>query len=508
MRSKLLKILFNRLMITVYIVLAELLIVSVMFIKVREKVAVLEIMFRIISILIVLHIIRNSQHISFDMFWLLMIIIFPASGTVAYLFLGVTTYSSKTFRKISDEIKNASKYYVQDEKTLKDAVDKSDIYNGQIRYLSGNAGFPVYSGCEADYYSSGEDGYKVMLEELEKAEKYVFLEYFIIEKGKMWDGMLDILARKAKEGVDVRVMYDDFGSYKTLPPRYRKKLTSLGIKCISFNRLNPAINGIMNHRDHRKILVIDGKVAFSGGINIADEYINAKKRYGYWKDNCIRVKGSAVWSYTVMFLTNWNAMNKEDSDYGVFKSIPESFEADGFVSPYCDSPLDGEIVGQNVYINILSQANDYVYIMTPYLIIDSELINSLILSVKRGVDVRLIVPGIPDKKIVYEATRSYYRALIKGGVKIYEYMPGFIHSKVFVSDDIAATVGSINLDYRSLYLHFENAVYLYGCRAVLDVKQDVEDTLEHCHRVELTDCREGFLRGLFRSVLKLLAPMM
>lgn len=508
MKSKILKFLFNRLTVTVYVVALEILLTTAMYVFVREKLAAIEIIMRILSAALVLYIIRTSEHISFDLFWLIIIVLFPVPGTVASLLLDIGTHSSKTYKKIVNETQKASKYYLQDENILKDAEEKFELYRGQIRYLSENAGFPVYENKKVNYYPSGEDGYETLLDELRKAEKFIFLEYFIIEEGKMWDEILEILKEKVASGVEVRVMYDDFGSFYTFSAHYRKKISKLGIKCSSFNQVNPVINGIMNHRDHRKILVVDGKVAFSGGINIADEYINEEKRYGYWKDNLIRIEGSAVWSLTVMFLSNWNALNNEDSDYSVFKADTEHYPADGFIVPYCDSPLDGEIVGQNVYINILSQARDYVYIMTPYLIIDHELSNCLKLAVKRGVDVRLIVPGVPDKKIVYEATKSSYRSLIKGGVKIYEYVPGFVHSKVFVCDDTVATVGTINLDYRSLYLHFENGIYLYGCGAVLDVKRDVVNTLEECRKIELSDCREGLARGIFRSILKIIAPMM
>jgi len=268
--------------------------------------------------------------------------------------------------------------------------------------------------------------------------------------------MHTILKEKVSQGLDVRVMYDDMGTIHSLPTSYANMLESEGIKCVRYNKINPFLGAVMNHRDHRKIMVIDGTVAFSGGMNLADEYINQKMVFGHWKDNVIRVKGEAVWSYTVLFLTNWNAIRKTDDDYTVFKLDSVTQHLDGYISPYGETPFDGENTGQNVYMNILNRANEYVYICTPYLIIDTELENALILAAKRGVDVRIITPGIPDKKIVWNITRSFYRNLIDGGVKIYEYTPGFIHGKVFVSDDIVATVGTINLDYRSLYLHFEN----------------------------------------------------
>ena len=294
-----------------------------------------------------------------------------------------------------------------------------------------------------------------------------------------------------------------------LPPSYVHELEKKGIKAITFNRINPILNIIMNHRDHRKIMVIDGKVAFSGGINLADEYINQKERFGYWKDNVMMVKGEAVWSYTVLFLTNWNALRKEDTDYTKFKAEFKPVKKhDGYVSAYGETPFDDDLTSQNVYLNIINQANDYVYIATPYLIVDTEMLNALILAAKRGVDVRIITPGIPDKKIVWFITRSFYSQLVEGGVKIYEYTPGFIHSKVFVSDDVTATVGTINLDYRSLYLHFENGTYLYGSKKVLEVKDDMVKTIEESHRMEKKECDQGVVWSLVVSIIRLFAPLM
>ena len=348
-----------------------------------------------------------------------------------------------------------------------------------------------------------------MLEEMRKAEKYIFLEYFIIEEGKMWDQMLEILEEKVKQGLDVRVMYDDVGSFMTLSASYAKQLEEKGIKCIPFNRINPILGIIMNHRDHRKIMVIDGKVAFSGGVNLADEYINVKVIHGHWKDNIIRITGKAVWSYTVMFLTHWNALHPEDADFEKFRcEDPIPGEKDGYIAPYGETPLDSEITAQNIYMSILNQAEDYCYIMTPYLIIDTEFINALILAAKSGIDVRLMTPGVPDKKIVWEITRSYYRQLIQGGVKIYEYTPGFVHAKVFVSDDYTATVGTVNLDYRSLYLHFENGTYLYNSKKVLEIKEDFLETQAKCHQVTLEETRNRPLKELVLAFLRLFAPMM
>ncbi|MBO7676472.1 MAG: cardiolipin synthase, partial [Erysipelotrichaceae bacterium] len=340
------------------------------------------------------------------------------------------------------------------------------------------------------------------------AKKFIFIEYFIIETGYMWNSILEILEEKAKEGLDVRVMYDDLGSFFLLPASYFRQLEEKGIKCLPFNRINPYLNIIINHRDHRKIMVIDGKVAFSGGVNLADEYINYIERFGKWKDNIIMIKGEAVWSFTVMFLTHWNAIRDTDTDFEKFTVRTNSRKSDGYIAPYGETPLDKENSSQNIYLNILNQAQDYCYIYTPYLIIDTEMINALILCAKRGVDIRIITPGIPDKKVVFSITRSYYRQLVEGGVKIFEYTPGFVHSKVFVSDDILATVGTVNLDYRSLYLHFENGAYIFGSEKIAEIRDDLVGAMEEGHEVSLKECKYNVIKEFALSVLRLFAPMM
>ena len=325
----------------------------------------------------------------------------------------------------------------------------------------------------------------------------------------MWDSILEILEEKAKKGVDVRVMYDDFGCVATLKNSYPKELQKKGIKCVVFNALNPIAGMIMNNRDHRKIMVIDGKVAFSGGINIADEYININSKYGHWKDNGIKIVGDAVWNYTVMFLGLWNAFKKEDKDFTKFKyDFKNRNINNGYVVPYGETPLDEEITGEDVYLNIINQANDYVYIFTPYLIIDTDMINSLNLAAKRGVDVRIVIPGIPDKKIVYTLSESHIEPLAKAGVKVYKYTPGFVHAKVFVSDDKIATVGTINLDYRSLYLHFECGCYMENVDVIKDIKKDMIETIEKSREVDKKEISPNFFKWIWQALLRLVAPLM
>lgn len=378
-----------------------------------------------------------------------------------------------------------------------------------MRYLSDFSGYPITKNNDIEYYPIGEEAFKSMITELKKAENFIFFEYFIVAHGEMWQTILDILKEKASLGVDVRVMYDDMGCLTTLNKTYKDELESYGIKCVVFNRLT-AIGGVMmNHRDHRKILVIDGKVAFSGGINIADEYINLNKKYGHWKDNGIRISGDGVWNYTVMFLTMWNAFRKDDKDFKKFKyDFGDKENNLGYVVPYAETPLDEEVTGEDVYLNIINQANFYVYIFTPYLIIDTDMINALALAVKRGVDVRIVIPGIPDKKLVYTLSESYVEPLVKEGVKVYKYTPGFIHSKVFIADDKIATVGTINMDYRSLYLHFECGCYLEDVEAIKDVKKDVVNTIRKSKEVSKEEASPKYWKSIWQALLRLVAPLM
>ncbi len=469
-----------------------------------EHILIINILFTIFSLLLIFDLIKTSKNYSFTLPIIIILIIFPLIGTLLYIIFQKNKNNSKTLKRIKKSEEENKKYLVQNEK------NKEEINNnGKIRYLSEFAGYPVTKNNDVNYYPIGEEAFEVMLEELKKAEKFIFFEYFIVAHGKMWDSILEILEEKASQGLDVRVMYDDFGCISTLKNSYPKELEAKGIKCVAFNSLNPIAGVIMNNRDHRKILVIDGKVAFSGGINIADEYININSKYGHWKDNGIKISGDAVWNYSVMFLTMWNAFKNEDSDFTKFKyDFSNKEDKNGYVVPYGETPLDEEITGEDVYLNIINQSNKYVYIFTPYLIIDTDMINALNLAVKRGVDVRIVIPGIPDKKTVYTLTESYVEPLVKGGVKIYKYTPGFVHSKVFVSDDNIATVGTINMDYRSLYLHFECGCYLENVDVIKDIKKDLIDTMEKSHKITKEESTPKLFKSIWQALLRLVAPLM
>ena len=504
-----LKIWLGRIIPLVIIALGEIVLYCNLFKWLTTSFVFIEIVLHILSILIVLNIVRTSRHLSSDLMWIILIMLFPVFGTFVYVFMLLSLLFGKTFRNIIKEQKKASSYYIQDESIIDEICNDNPDYVSQLAFLH-KEGFPFYRNTDFEYYAPCENGFNVMLEELKTAKNYIFMEYFIVEEGFMFNSILSILEEKVKQGVEVRIMYDDMGSLGTLPASYAKQLEKKGIKAVSFNRVSPIINTIMNHRDHRKILIIDGKVAFSGGANLADEYINKKVKHGHWMDNIICIKGKAVWSYLVMFLTNWNALRYEDFDYSVFKNedVVDETLFDGYIAPYAETPLDEELTGQSVYEDLLNSANKYVYIMTPYLIIDSEMINTLIHTAKKGVDVRIIMPGIADKKIVHDIGTTYYKQLIQGGVKIYEYEPGFVHSKVFICDDTYATVGTINLDYRSLYLHFENGTLLYKSKKIMDVKQNFMDTLSKCKEIQVEDTHVNIIKGLFLSIIRIFSPLL
>ena len=441
-----------------------------------------------------------------------MILVFPIFGVFFYILSSIEVSKKQFRKKIKFYEDKASKYIDRDNLINLSKIDNdSKEHITKIRYLQEFASFPLYDNTSTKYLTPGEKKFECLLEELKKAKRYIFLEYFIIEEGKMWNSILEILKQKVKEGVKVRVLYDDVGCFFKLPKNYYKKIEKEGIECRVFNPFNPLLTAKQNNRDHRKIVSIDGEVAFTGGINLADEYINEKQPYGHWKDSSIMIKGNAAWSFTLMFLQMWELCGNDNEDYSIYhpnSSYKTDINEKGYVQPYCDSPMDKENVGEHIYLHIINNAKKYVYINTPYLIIDNSMVSALCLAAKSGIDVRIVTPHKWDKKIVHIATRSYYRELINAGVKIYEYSKGFIHSKTFVSDDTIATVGTTNLDFRSLYLHFECGVCIYNNKTVMDVKEDFLETLNSCEIITKEKCKCGLLRGMFQEVLRLFAPFM
>lgn len=440
--------------------------------------------------------------------WLILIMLFPIPATIMLWFTQTDIGHRAIKARVAQLVNETKDKIMQNDKTISrfELVDSGT--DDLCKYLNRSGCFPIYENTEVIYFPSGEDKFAALVEELKKAEDFIFIEYFILDEGLMWGSILKILAERAAQGVDVRVMYDGMCEMSTLSSDYPKRMAALGIKCKPFSPIRPFISTHYNYRDHRKILVIDGKVAFNGGINLADEYINHIERFGHWKDTAIMLKGEAVQSFTLMFLQMWN-ITIQKPQWDEFVKPVKYDKTDGFVMPYGDCPLDGYKVGERVYIDILNRAKSYVHIMTPYLILDGELEAALKFAAQRGIDVKLILPGIPDKKATYALTKSHYKSLVEMGVKIYEYTPGFVHAKVFICDDKKAVVGTINLDYRSLYHNFECATYLYGVKCISDIEKDFAETLAKCREVTPETIRkEKFFYKLGGSFLKLIAPLM
>lgn len=465
-----------------------------------------------ISMLSVLAITNSNSNPAYKIAWIIPILSLPVLGGLFYVFFGGSKLNRRTRKKMKYIALKSSEALSSKDDILADIKDKNPIAGIQSTYIKDYAFCPPYDNTYVEYFPLGEDAYKVLIEELKKAKHYIFLEYFIITEGFMWNSILDILIEKAKEGLDVRVMYDDVGCLLTLPEGYDKKLEKLGIKCSVFNPLKPFISFRLNNRNHRKIAVIDGITGFTGGFNLADEYINEYEKYGHWKDTAIMLKGDGVWSLTVMFLTIWDFQKGIDEDFSKFKNplISELiFNKNEYVQPFTDSPLDEEPVGEIVYLNLINKAKKYVYITTPYLIIGNEMVTALTSAAKGGIDVRIITPHIPDKRTVHEVSRSYYKTLINSGVKIYEYLPGFIHSKSYIVDDEYAVVGTINMDYRSLYLHFECGVWMYNCLSIKDIYSDFMETLERCKQISLEETNNiKWYRTVLRLILRIFSPIM
>ena len=464
----------------------------------------------VFTAIVVIYLFNNGMDSSAKLTWMFLIAILPLPGAAMLLFTQADLGHRKLKERVDGRIAETKHALLQEPGVLEELEQEKDGTEDLVHYLNRSGCFPAYHDTEVTYFPLGDCQFPVLMEELEKAEQYIYLESFIIEEGYMWGQVLDVLIRKAEAGIDVRVMYDGMCEMFWLPHAYWKLLCRQGIHAQPFAPIRPVVSSHYNYRDHRKILVIDGKVAFTGGVNFADEYINRVERFGHWKDTGIMLKGSAARSFALMFLQLWN------SDDGKPLSLPPDAgtpdppsPVDGYVIPYCDCPLDTDKVGETVYMDILYRATDYVHIMTPYLILDGEMETALKYAAQRGVDVKLILPGIPDKKMASALAKNHYRALTEAGVQIYEYTPGFVHAKVFVSDDKKAVVGTINLDYRSLYHHFECAAYLYKTACIPEIEEDFQSTLAKCTPVtEDTLERQKVSVRVMGRILKFIAPLM
>ncbi|MBQ3701743.1 MAG: cardiolipin synthase [Oscillospiraceae bacterium] len=509
-KKGLLHLIFSRFFVIALLLALQVAIIVVAYVFFMDKVPYLVGVVRFFSLIMVLYLFNCPMDSSAKLTWMFIIAIAPLLGT-GFLFFTQSNLGHRMEREMfKKQISLTKDTLEQPMNVIRELEHDGSGTDDLCRYLKRSGCFPLYDHTEVTYFPSGEEKFKAMLEEMEKAEKFIFMEYFIVEEGYMWGRILDVLTRKAKEGVEVRVMYDGMCEMSTLPADYWKLLEKAGVRSKPFSPIKPFVSTHYNYRDHRKILVIDNKVAFNGGVNLADEYINRIERFGHWKDTAVMLKGPAVRSFTLLFLQMWNIGEKNpDYDTWLGGEEPEQKEAQGYVMPYGDNPLDEYKVGETVYMDILNRATDYVHIMTPYLILDDELETALKYAAQRGVDVKMILPGIPDKKIVYALAKTHYKELLEAGVQIYEYTPGFVHAKVFVSDDARAVVGTINLDYRSLYHHFECATYLYKAACIPEIEADFQETLTKCREVTReTIKKESLFTKIAGPIAKLVAPLL
>lgn len=475
-----------------------------------------KVLFEIIKIITVLILLYRHDNAAYKISWIIFILFFPVVGMLAFYLWGNT----KLRKKKSNEIKRVT---VDTEYTLKDStgiakellsIDKYK-YN-QVEYMTKITGYPIYRNGGCEYYETGEKFFDSLKKDLAKAQKYILMEFYILSAGKLWDEILEILKQKAEQGVKITIIIDSLGSLLTRPKDLVEDMRALGIDVFTFNPFTPIINGYINYRDHRKIVVVDGVCAYTGGVNLADEYTNIIKKYGYWKDVGIKVQGKATWSYTLMFLRSLEQMTEEKVDYLWYKEIGEAMQKqikernhNGFVLSFADGPENRKNPVENIYIQTINYAKDYVYITTPYFIISESLLTAILNCARSGVDVRVILPHIPDKKLVQMVTRSYYEVLLEAGVRVYEFEPGFIHSKTFVVDDDTAIVGTANLDYRSAHLNFECASWIYRTGEEKVVRQDFEETLKHCIEIDLATWKKRpFVKKASEALLSAFSPML
>ena len=521
MLTKLKRILNSRLFIFAILILLQLGLITALVLNLSQKGVVVYYALTIGSLLVTLGLFSSDLNPAYKMTWGLFVILLPVLGGFYFWLWHRIKLPKKMQRTLLDIHKATKMMNPQDPRIRQELKNRAPELMCQVDKLNNAAFAPVHEIFSAAYFPSGEAWFADLLPALEKAEKFIFLEFFIVDKGVMLDRLLEVLERKAKAGVEVRFLYDDIGTILLLPRSYLAELRRRGLKAKLFNPMRPWLYGFVNSRDHRKILVIDGKVGYTGGCNLADEYINRKHPYGYWKDTMVRIEGPGVWTLTLMFLRNW-AMDLSPTKIAQMEFLkykakwPEAEKPDkasgnkfGFVQPFGSTPLANSTAAEDAYLQIINRANDYIYITTPYLILDNELSYALRLAASSGVDVRIITPGIPDKKLVFMLTQSYYRQLIRQGVKIYEFEPGFVHAKMFVSDDRCAVVGTANLDFRSLFLHFECGAEFYYSPLVLDVKEDFLTTLKSCREITKEDLdRTSAFHSLLQSLLRFVAPLM
>ena len=509
-RKKAFNVIYGRVLMIIALLVIQITILGFAFMWLSEDIPYIYGGFTVLTAILVIYILNKNENPSFKLAWIVLFVVSPVFGALFYLFVKFQVESKLINYKLLKIIDETQQYLSQDKKVIAELEEVDMQVANLAKYMVNIGGYPIYKNTDIEYFSLGEEKFKEMKKQIKKAQKFIFMEYFIVEESYMWNSILELLEEKVKEGVEVRFMYDGMCSLSLLPYNYPDFIKEKGIKCKMFSPIKPVLSTAQNNRDHRKILVIDGKVAFNGGINLGDEYINRIEKYGHWKDTAIMLTGDAVKSFTLMFLQMWNINEKNHDDFEKYISIEkEEQNFICYVMPYGDSPLDNENVGENVYLDILATAKRYVHIMTPYLIIDNEMMIALTYAAKRGIDIKLILPSIPDKKSAFMLARTYYPELIRAGVKIYEYTPGFVHAKVFSSDDEKAVVGTINLDFRSLYLHFECATFFYKTNTVKYVENDFQNTLAACKLITIEDYNKlNIFYKIGGGLLKLIAPLM
>lgn len=451
-------------------------------------------------------IINSSEPSAYKLTWLFAVNIFPFVGGIGYIFMRISRRIPRTAER--NYRRNSVEPLLQDNTVAAEFLEEYPQYFGLAKYVAEYGGYPVCRCENTEYFPIGEQWFDSVIKELENAEKFIFMEFFIIREGYVLAKISEILLRKAAEGIDVRLLYDGIGTGINDCMEVIGKLERGGVKCREFNPFRPFLSSVQNNRDHRKIIVIDGKKAFSGGTNLADEYINRRERFGHWKDTAVMLEGSAVWNYTVMFLQLWDSFADGRCCTEYRPLIPARYKRKGFIQPFSDSPFDNETVGKRVYLELINTARDYVLITTPYFIPDEELLNALIFAARKGVEIKLIIPHIPDKKYVHIITRSFFPELVEAGIKVYEYLPGFIHGKCCVSDGKAAVIGSINFDYRSFYMHFETAAIFYGAEVISEIQHDFDKTAELSHLVTYEECRKrSIFERLAAWILVIFSPV-
>ena len=466
-------------------------------------------LFMLIKFIAVLFIICKHYNPVFKISWLIFIMFMPVIGVLVYL-LFTNSKMPRYIIKRLEEVTKKTKKLLSRNKEVEQEIKQIDsrIYNS-INYITNTSQYPVYANSKVEYLPLGEIYFSKMIEDMKQAKKYIFLEYFIVAEGVIFDRIYEVLKERVQNGVKVYFMYDGIGSMFKVPKHIKKKFNEAGIKYKIFNRVTAIVTAYLNNRDHRKLTVIDGTIAYSGGINIGDEYANIKQRIGHWKDNGIRVEGPCVKSYIVMFIRMWNIYKKDKISYNLDIPTYECQKTDGYIIPFGDGPYNLNNPGESIYIDTINKAKDYIYITSPYLIIDNELLLSLCKAAKSGVDVRIMLPGIPDKKLVYISSRSFYGELLKSGVKIYEYTPGFLHAKMFISDDDISIIGTINLDFRSLYLHYELATYLYKTSVTKPMKKDFLSLVKESREIKLEQVKkQSLITRFIAAILRAFSPLL